>query len=240
MERTRDEVVRILHERGERSVSEIAEEIGVAPGSIRRHMDLMVADGLVDSHLVRQTRGRPTTRYTLSEAGEEKTSSSHYQKLLGRLSPALEGLSAEEVGGQDGRAVLDRLFDRVAESIAREHSPQVRGTSLNERVYEVTVALSHEGILQEVEDDGDFFRLRNTGCPYRTTASETHACCAADRRAIELLLGAPVEQITTVAGGGVACEYLVAKSDDKFDERRPVGGNGLLPVVEQKGTAPAR
>ncbi len=236
MERTRDEVVRILHERGERSVAELADEIGVSPGSIRRHMDLMVADGLVVSHLVRQSRGRPTTRYALSEAGEERTSASHYQKLLDRLSPALVNLSAEEVAGADGRGVLDRLFDRVAESVAREHSSQIRGVSIGERVHEVTVALSHEGILQEVEDAGEFFRLRNTGCPYRTTASETHACCAADRRAIELLLGAPVEQITTVAGGGAACEYLVAKHDDE----RPVAGNGLLPVLEQKGTASAR
>ena len=238
MERTRDEVVRILHERGASSVSELADEIGVSAGSIRRHMDLMVADGLVVSHLVRQSRGRPTTRYALSEAGEEQTSSEHYQKLLGRLSPALANLSAEEIDGQDGRAVLDRLFDRVAESVAREHSPQIRGESISERVHEVTVALSNEGILQEVEDAGEFFRLRNTGCPYRTTANENHACCAADRRAIELLIGAPVEQITTVAGGGAACEYLVAKDDN---ERRPVLAYGLLPVVEQqKGTAPAR
>ena len=235
MEHTRDEVVRILHERGERSVTELAEEIGVSAGSIRRHMDLMVADGLVVSHLVRQSRGRPTTRYALSEAGEEQTSSGHYQKLLGRLSPALANLSAEEIDGQDGRAVLDRLFDRVAESVAREHSSQIRGTSLGERVYEVTMALSQEGILQEVEDAGDYFRLRNTGCPYRTTATETHACCAADRRTIELLIGVPVEQITTVAGGGAACEYLVAKNDNE----RPAPAYGLLPV-EQKGTAPAR
>ncbi len=236
MERTRDEVVRILHERGERSVVELAEEIGVSPGSIRRHMDLMLADGLVVSQLVRQSRGRPTTRYALSAAGEEQTSASHYQRLLSRLSPALANLSEDEVGGQDGRTVLDRLFDHVAESVAREHSSEIRGESLGVRVYEVTLALSNEGILQEVEDDGDFFRLRNTGCPYRTTASENHACCAADRRAIELLLGAPVEQITTVAGGAAACEYLVAKSDDD----RPLAALGLLPVMEQKGTAPAR
>jgi predicted ArsR family transcriptional regulator len=236
MERTRDEVVRILHERGERSVAELAEEIGVSSGSIRRHMDLMVADGLVVSHLERQPRGRPITRYALSEAGEERTSASHYQKLLARLSPALATLSAEDVAGQDGRAVLDRLFDRVAESVAQEHAGQIRGVSIDARVHEVTVALSAEGILQEVEDAGDYFRLRNTGCPYRTTASETHACCAADRRAIELLLGSPVEQITTVAGGGHACEYLVAKDDDE----RPALASGLLPVVEQKGTASAR
>ena len=58
---------------------------------------------------------------------------------------------------------------------------------------------------------------------------------AADRRTIELLIGVPVEQITTVAGGGAACEYLVAKNDNE----RPAPAYGLLPV-EQKGTAPAR
>ena len=239
MERTRDELVRILHERGERSVAELADEIGVSPGSIRRHMDLMVADGLVVSHLVRQSRGRPTTRYALSQAGEERTSSNHYQRLLGRLSPALATLSTDEIGGQDGRAVLDRLFDRVAESVAREHASEVRGDSLSQRVYEVTVALSGEGILQEVEDAGEFFRLRNTTCPYRTTASENHACCAADRRAIELLLGAPVEQVMTVAGGGVACEYLVAKGDRPTHGEGSAVGESLLPVLEMKGT-PAR
>jgi predicted ArsR family transcriptional regulator len=102
------------------------------------------------------------------------------------------------------------------------------------------MALSHEGILQDVEDAGDFFRLTNACCPYRSTAEETHACCAADRRAIELLLGAPVEQVTTVAGGGAACEYLVAKDalNEHADDR--AAGTGLLPVMELKGAAPTR
>src|SRR5262245_23032727 len=152
MERTRDEVVRLLHEHGDRSIAELAEEIGVSTGSIRRYIDLMVADGLVTSPLQRQSRGRPVARYRLSEAGEEQTSAAHYQRLLARLSPAMAGLTAAEVAGQDGAAVLDRVFDRVAESVAREYAPSVRGASVQERVYEVTVALSQEGILHEVED----------------------------------------------------------------------------------------
>ena len=95
MERTRDEVVRILHDRAECSVAELAAEIGVSHGSIRRHMDLMVADGIVSSHLVRQSRGRPVNRYRLSEAGEEQTSAEHYQRLLSRLSPALATSTVE-------------------------------------------------------------------------------------------------------------------------------------------------
>ena len=82
---------------------------------------------------------------------------------------------------------------------------------------------------------------------------ETTACCSADRRTIELLLGAPVEQVMTVAEGGHQCEYLVLKADrpegaaaraDAGDENETnpsvaVAG-GLLPVLAQKGTASQR
>ncbi len=237
MERTRDQVMRLLHERGESSVAELAELVGVSEGSIRRHLDLMVADGLLVSRFHRQPRGRPVTRYALSEDGEEERSSEHYQRLLSRLSPALSNLTEAQVGGQDGRSLLDQLFDHVAESVAEEHRSQVTGESLGERVHQVLVALSDEGILQEVEDEGEFFRLRNSGCPYRSTAMENHACCAADRRAIELLLGAPVEQIMTVAEGGHVCEYLVPKDEQDGEDER---AGGIIPVVARKGTAEAR
>lgn len=213
MQRTRDQVVRILNERGEASVAELAEAIGVSKGSIRRHMDIMVADGLLATRLVRQGRGRPLTRYSLSEAGEEQSSSEHYSRLLDRISPALAALPAEAVAGLDGEAILQQLFDQIAASIAEEHAPLVTAQGLGGRVAQVTDVLRGEGILEEVRDEGEFFVLRNSGCPYRSTAEETHACCAADRRTIELLLGAPVEQIKTVAAGGELCEYVVRKED---------------------------
>lgn len=245
MERTRDQMVRLLHERGECSIAELADAIGVSSGSIRRHIDLMVADGLLNARLERQPRGRPVTRYSLSEAGEEQSSGEHYQRLLSRLSPALASLQADDIAGVDGPGVVRRLFDHVAESVAAEYRPRIHGETLGERVYQVTMVLSEEGILEEVEDAGDHYRLRNVACPYRSTAAENHACCDADRRTIELLLGQPVEQVKTVAAGGMTCEYLVAKGDGTMtttnettrDGAAPA--SGLLPVVAQKGTAKA-
>lgn len=240
MERTRDEVLRLLFERGECTVAELAEVIGVSDGSIRRHLDLMVADGLVEARLERMPRGRPVTRYALSEAGEEARAADHYQRLLARLSPALANLTPDEVD-EGGPAILDRLFDHVAEAVAEEYRPRVTAERMDERVQQVLVALTEEGILQEVEEDGAYFKLKNAGCPYRSTAMETHACCAADRRTIELLLGAPVEQVMTVAEGGHRCEYLVPKGDTLADESVEAGqAGGLLPVLTQKGTASQR
>ncbi len=211
MQRTRDEVVDILHEQGSCSVSEIAQTVGVSQGAIRRHLDIMVADGLIETRLDRQPRGRPVTRYSLSEAGEERSAAPQYSRLLDRLFPALARLPREAVDGKPGSAVLDRLFQELAEDVANEYAPRVRGHDLAERVEQVTVALREEGILDEVSDDGDSFRLRNIGCPYRSAAEGTHAACAADRRTIELLLNAPVTQITTIADGSQCCEYVVAK-----------------------------
>src|SRR5690606_25038506 len=98
MERTRDEVLRLLYEQGECSVADLAEAIGVSDSAVRRHLDLLEADGLVASRLERIPRGRPITRYTLSEAGEEQRAAAHYQRLLSRLSPALVSLTPEEIG----------------------------------------------------------------------------------------------------------------------------------------------
>ncbi|MGE3960278.1 MAG: helix-turn-helix transcriptional regulator [Dehalococcoidia bacterium] len=248
MERTRDEVLRLLYERGECSVADLATAIGVSDSAVRRHLDLLEADGLVVSRLERIPRGRPITRYALSEAGEEARAAAHYQRLLARLSPALVNLTPEEVRGQTGREILDRVFDHVAASVADEHRGKVTSPRLEERVQQVLGALTEEGILREVEEDGDFYRLKNAGCPYRSTAMETAACCSADRRTIELLLGAPVEQVMTLADGGHQCEYLVPKQGDpasRGDDETTAGtAGGLLPVmasqVAQKGTTTQR
>lgn len=203
-------------------MAELASAIGVSEGAIRRHMDIMVAEGLLVSGLRRNGRGRPAARYALSEAGEEQTASQHYARLLGRLHPALAQLTADEVGGQGGAAVLDRVFDGVADGVADRYSNHVTATELAERVQQVTAALREEGILDEVIDEGDSYRLLNVGCPYRSTAEETHAACAADRRTIELLLERPVDQVMTVAGGALTCEYLVSKQTEASGEPRGV------------------
>ena len=223
MERPRDGLIRILHERGASSVAELAEEIGVSEGSVRRHLDIIFADGLMNTTLDRSARGRPVTRYSLSEAGEEHSAHGSYSRLLDRLYPALSGLTEEDVSGQSGEVILERVFERIAQLVAREHMVRVTGESVDERVGQVADALRDEGILSEVVDEGDAFRLRNVGCPYRAAAEVTHAACAADRRTIELLVGAPVEQITTIVDGAASCDYLVSKDCEPLPAHRALG-----------------
>lgn len=211
LERARDELVRILNERGECTVAELAEQIGVSQGSIRRHLDIMVGENLINTMLVRQPRGRPVTRYSLSEAGEERSSGNHYSRLLERLLPALSALPEDQVAGQPGQMILGQVFNRVAEDVASEHSRHVRSTEMGARLNEIVLTLNEVGILTEVQDEGDVYRLRNIGCPCRSTANENRAPCEADRYSIELLVGSSVQQVETIADGSDCCEYIVQK-----------------------------
>ena len=209
MEQTRDAVIRFLQERGASTAADLAKTVGVSTGSIRRHMDIMVAEGLLDTELMRQQLGRPVTRYSLSEAGEEETSGASYSRLLGRIYPALASLTQSEVAGRDGAELVNLIFDRVGESMARDHAPRITAEVFDERVQQVSDALQQEGILELVEQRDDLIVLRNSSCPVRSFAEGNHAMCDADRGAIETLLGLPVLQSSTVATGGDACEYVI-------------------------------
>lgn len=211
MEQTRDAVIRLLQEQGASTAADLARGIGVSTGSIRRHMDIMVAEGLLETELVRQQRGRPVTRYTLSEAGEEETSGASYSRLLDRIYPALASMTTNEVSGRDGAELVNLLFDRVGASMARDHAPRITAEVFDDRVQQVTDALQEEGILELVELRDDLVVLRNSTCPVRSCAEGNHAMCDADRGAIEALLGMPVVQASTVASGGDVCEYVVRR-----------------------------
>ena len=234
MERARDELIRILHERGDSSVAGLAEAMRMSQGSVRRHLDILGADDFIETRQERRPRGRPLTVYSLSEAGEERSSAANYARLLDHVYPALTDLGADEVAGQPGAAILWRVFESVAQRVASEHAPFVRSDDLPDRISEVVAAMSEVGVLNDAVDEGDAFRLSNVGCPCRSTALETGAACEADRYSIELLVGAPVEQVATIAGGSSCCEYIVKK---------PVGGDPergtSVPAFGMPGPQPA-
>lgn len=212
MEQTRDLVVRILQRRGASTTADLATEIGVSPGSIRRHMDIMVAEGLLETELIRQERGRPVTEYTLSEAGEEETSGASYARLLDRIYEALASMTEGEISGLHGAELVDLIFDRIGIAMAREYSPRMTSNVFDRRIQQVTDVLHGEGILELIDQQDEVTFLRNTSCPARSCADANHAMCEADRKVIESLIGLPVLQSSTLATGGDACEYVVRRS----------------------------
>lgn len=209
MESTKDQILRLLQGHGGATVAQLADDMGVGPASIRRHLDHLRAERLADVRLERHGVGRPSFIFYATEEGEER-SPAGYSRLLSRLYAGLRSLDETQVDGRDGDAVLRTAFDAAAEQLAHEHQPEVAGESLEDRVAQTSRALQPEGIVDDWAKREDGYHLTNSACPYRQAAHSTSGPCELDRRAIELLVASPVRQVSRIADGQPTCEYIVA------------------------------
>lgn len=194
----------LLAARGEATAGDIARELGLNQANIRRHLEVMRAEGLVDVRIQRGVIGRPSYAYRLTERAEELNG--HYPRLVNRMVRQLAALP------DGGRAVLAQVFDGVADDIAGAHRSQVTGVSLAERVEQTSEALKDEGIVDHWVRTDDGFSLMNTTCPYRKAAEASDAPCHADHRTVELLVGVPVEQVSRMVDGHHVCEYVIREA----------------------------
>ncbi len=210
MKSTRDLMRDVLATRGEATVADIARDLGLNQANIRRHLEVMRAEGLIDITMRRHEIGRPSYVYKLTERAEEM--SAHYPRLVDRM---VKRLAAQP----DSVPLLLRLFDGVAEDVAVAHRQQVTGTTLGQRVAETSTALKDEGIVDHWRKDDDGFHLMNTTCPYRKAAEASDAPCHADHKVVESLIGVPVEQVSRIIDGYHMCEYVVREVVDGVESK---------------------
>ena len=219
VESTRDQILRHIRGHHEVAVAQLAESLDLSPQAVRRHLDGLRADGLIDVRQERHGVGRPVLLFFATERGEELGGHTYIQ-LLSRMFRHLEKLNAGEVGGATGQQVVDRVFSGIAEEVALDHKSEVRGETLGQRVEEVSRALNVEGIVDGWSKDGDVFQLVNGDCPYLRLAEMSDAPCSADRHSIELLVRADVEQTKRIVDGAPICEYIVRAQPVTLTERQ--------------------
>jgi predicted ArsR family transcriptional regulator len=226
VEGTRERILAILRRSDGATVDELASEVGLAGATVRRHLDVLLRDGHVAIRQAKGRTGRPRYVFSLTEAGADLFPH-HYVRLTHRLLDEILSLDRRETEGRDGRALAGLVFERMAERLALEYGPRLRGGGLEERARRAAALLAEEGIDFEVmptPGDGEgAVQLVGRGCPCRrvgqtggganghTTAgnpASTLAGCEHDRRLLERLLGDRVTILTQDAlPGDSLCGY---------------------------------
>jgi DeoR family suf operon transcriptional repressor len=210
VETTREQILRFVRGHREANVLQLAEATSLSPQAVRRHLDGLRADGLVDVRLERHGVGRPAALFFATEAAAETSGQSGrtYLQLLSRL--------MRHVDPQ----VIDGVFAGIAIEVAADHASEVKGATLHERVAQVSKALEREGIVDEWANDEGTYHLLNNECPYLRLAEMSEAPCHADKRSIELLVGsgADVEQTSRIVDGSPVCEYVIRPATIALEE----------------------
>jgi predicted ArsR family transcriptional regulator len=205
-DRTRDLVARTILERGPQHAGDLADRLGLSPAAIRRHLDALVAEGLLIEREPRTSgprgRGRPARTYALTDAG--RAAFPHAYDDLANT--ALRYL--RETGGEqavqafaDHRAatLAHNLRHRIDLAAPLATRADALAGALSEHGYaSTTQAVGAEGSVQGVQ-------ICQHHCPVAHVAAEFPELCEAETRAFEQVLGTYVQRLATIAHGDGVC-----------------------------------
>lgn len=197
-----------LKRRGEATLADVADVVGLATETVREHLNALTARGLVERVGNRRDGpGRPRIVYALSDRGEALFPQRE-GALLGELATHLV-----ESGRED---VLEEFFERRIGEQRSDAADRLVGLEGRERVQEVARILSDQGFMAEVEEvdgDGDALLLRLCHCPLKDLVAASRLPCRAEIDFVEELLGEDLTREAWMPDGDHSCTYRISLGD---------------------------
>ena len=203
--RTRDLVARSILENGPTSAVILAKRLGFTPAGIRRHLDALLSEGLLEARVphavLHRGRGRPSKVFVMTDGGREKFEHSYDDLAVS----ALKFLAARV-----GQESLSEFAQSRAADIERALVPMVkRAKNSRERVDALASFLTEEGYAANVLTRANGEELCQHHCPIAHVAAEFPQLCEAETEAFSRLLGTHVQRLATIAhGDGVCTTYI--------------------------------
>jgi predicted ArsR family transcriptional regulator len=223
--RTRDRVARTLLETGPLTATALAVGLSLTTAAVRRHLDALLAEGLIEERAPRgkapRGRGRPARLFGLTETGRDTFDQAYDDLAAG----ALRFLA--ESGGRAAVAAFARK--RVGELEAR-YRPLVDAAPAGRRTEALARALTADGYAATAAPAGTARDAAALGeqlcqhhCPVAHVAEQFPELCEAETEVFAALLGTHVQRLATIAhGDGVCTTYIpstTATDDASADQR---------------------
>lgn len=207
--RTRDRVLRFVSERGPITTSDLVERLGLTETAVRRHVDRLLADGLIEASDIvpgRRRRGRPAKAWVLSAEGH-RALTSDYDLLAGQALRFIARTVGPEAVGAFARQRVASIADRYADRVS------AAGTDPAARTAALVRALDEDGFAattRPVDGPGlTGIQLCQGHCPVQHVAAEFPQFCDAETEAFSELLGVHVQRLATLAQGDHVCTTFV-------------------------------
>ena len=199
---TRDAVARSILENGPSTAVVLGERLGLTPAGIRRHLDLLIADGILEAREPHQAlirgRGRPSKVFVMTDSGREKFEHSYDDLAVA----ALKFMSA-----QSGEHLVKAFAQSRADDIERKASIAI--AEQPHKTAALATFLTEQGYAASVESLPSGEQLCQHHCPIAHVAAEFPQLCEAETEVLSKILGTHVQRLATIAhGDGVCTTYI--------------------------------
>ncbi|MFH5185545.1 helix-turn-helix transcriptional regulator [Paenibacillus sp. TAB 01] len=198
---TRKVILTMLKTKGPLTVSDMAKQLGITEMAVRRHLNTLERDGLIESKLVRQAMGRPTNLYSLTEEADELFPKKYHYLTLDLLGELMDEAGEEKV---------HRLFERRKDKLIGRYEEQIKGKPLSERVQSLAEIQNANGYMVDwsATEEGQFV-INEHNCPISQVANQYNHACQCELLMFERLLDADVKRTECLVKGGIKCSYLI-------------------------------
>jgi predicted ArsR family transcriptional regulator len=216
---TRARIARLILENGPVSAASLSTRLGLTPAAVRRHLDGLLAGGMIEVRSARRPgsrgRGRPAKLFAITDAGR-----SAFEHAYDDLATSALRFLAEAAGP----AAVAEFARRQVSELERRYRPVMAAAEPSGKVQALAAALSADGYAASATRapagspgaastvaGGE--QLCQHHCPVAHVAAEFPQLCEAETEAFGRLLGTPVQRLATIAhGDGICTTHVTAPS----------------------------
>ncbi len=210
---TRNRVARSILDHGPSTAAELAERLGLTQAAVRRHLDALAGEGVVEPREQRvygaRGRGRPAKVFALTDCGRDEFHQAYDQLAL----DALRWIARTAGEGELGEAAVASFAKARVEAQAERYRPVVERAAPEERARALAEALTEDGYAATARaapaSAGE--QLCQHHCPVAHAAEQYPQLCEAETEVFSRLLGTHVQRLATIAHGDGVCTTFVPR-----------------------------
>ena len=227
--RTRDQVARAILESGPSTAVALADRLKMTPAGIRRHLDSLIEDGILEEREPHarsaRMRGRPSKVFVMSDRGREQFEHSYDDLAVSAL---------RFISSQGGDHLVTDFAKQRADEISKK--ADVEAGTARERARSLAKFLTKEGYAASTHSHGIGVELCQHHCPVAHVAAEFPQLCEEETKAFAQILGTHVQRLATIADGDGVCTTFIPQLQAKSNNEKkgPVGRNSTDRVVSPR------
>lgn len=223
---TRNRVARSILDHGPSTVADLAGRLRLTQAAVRRHLDSLVADNVVEAREQRvygaRARGRPAKVFALTDCGRDAFDQS-YDSL------AVEALQWIERNAGGEAAVAAFARDRI-EAQADAYREAVEAVEPERRTEALAKALTADGYAATARNAPVGEQLCQHHCPVAHVAEQYPQLCEAETEFFSRLLGTHVQRLATIAHGDGVCTTFIPHGAPQTTESASASTAGRNPA----------
>jgi predicted ArsR family transcriptional regulator len=207
-EGTRNRVARLILANGPSTAADLAVRLRLTPAGVRRHLDALLAEGLIEAREQRvyghRGRGRPAKVFALTGAGRAVFHHTYDDMAIDALRFIAEsgGDAAVDAFARRRFAGLAERYRAVLADATAADRPRVLAEALTADGYAASTRATPAGPIEGAQ-------VCQHHCPVQHVAEEFPQLCEAETQVFAELLGTHVQRLATIAHGDGVCTTFI-------------------------------